>query len=134
MRSQFVFSAVTVATLAASSVFVWRAGAQPPAGESFQERAKQMSAAAEAKGLAEPFKGVTTDGSVVPGLFAVRSTGVSTEPVRVAAQAFLDALTADQRRKTTFPVDDPEWRSEVAQQGMETIHAALDAASDHPDA
>lgn len=110
MRSQFVFSAVTVAALAASSVIVWRAGAQPPPGQSFQERAKQMSSAAEAKGLAEPFKGVTTDGSVVPGLFAVKSTGVSTEPVRVAAQAFLDALTAEQRKKTTFPVDDPEWR------------------------
>jgi hypothetical protein len=110
MRSQFVFSAVTVATLAASSVLVWHAGAQPPAAETFQERAKQMSAAAEAKGLAEPFKGVTTSGSVMPGLFAVKSTGVSTEPVRVAAQAFLDALTPEQRTKTMFPVDDPEWR------------------------
>ena len=110
MRSQLVFSAVTVATLAASSMLVWHAGAQPPSGESFQERAKQMSAAAEAKGLSEPFKGVTTDGNVLPGLFAVKSTGVSTEPVRVAAQAFLDALTSEQRKKTAFPVDDPEWR------------------------
>jgi hypothetical protein len=110
MRSQLVFSAVTVAMLGASTVLVWHAGAQPPAAQTFQERAKQMSAAAEAKGLAEPFKGVTTDGSVIPGLFAVTSTGVSTEPVRVAAQTFLDALTPDQRKKTAFPVDDPEWR------------------------
>jgi hypothetical protein len=110
MRSQFVLSAVTVATLAASSVLIWHAGAQPPSGESFQERAKQMSAAAEAKGLAEPFKGVTTDGTVVPGLFGITSTGVSTEPVRVAAQTLLDALTPEQRKKTAFPVDDPEWR------------------------
>jgi hypothetical protein len=110
MRSQFVLSAVTVATLAASSVLIWHAGAQPPSGESFQERAKQMSAAAEAKGLAEPFKGVTADGTVVPGLFGITSTGVSTEPVRVAAQTLLDALTPEQRKKTAFPVDDPEWR------------------------
>ena len=45
-----------------------------------------------------------------PGLFAVRSTGVSTEPVRAAASAFLAALTAEQRQASTFPVEDPEWR------------------------
>ena len=110
MRNALVFAAVTVVTVAASTALVWRAGAQPPATQSFQERAKQMSAAAETKGLAEPFKGVTADGTVVGGLFAVKSTGVSTEPVRVAAQTFLDALTPDQRKKTAFPVDDPEWR------------------------
>jgi hypothetical protein len=69
-----------------------------------------MSREAEAKGLAEPFKGVTTDGTVRPGLFPIRSTGVSTEPVRRAAESFLASLTADQRARTTFPVDDPEWR------------------------
>ena len=31
---------------------------------------------------AQPFKGVTTDGSVMPGLFAVRASGVSTAPDR----------------------------------------------------
>ena len=75
-----------------------------------EDRFKAMSRDAEAKGLAEPFKGVTTDGKVVPGLFPVRSTGVSTEPVRKAADAFLAALTPEQRKKSTFPVDDPEWR------------------------
>ena len=40
----------------------------------------------------------------------MRSTGVSTEPVRVAAEKFLAALTEEQRRKTLFPVDDLEWR------------------------
>ena len=44
------------------------------------------------------------------GLFPIHSTGVSTEPVRKAAEAFLAALTAEQRAKTMFPVDDPEWR------------------------
>ena len=61
-------------------------------------------------GLAEPFKGVTTDGNVIPGLFPIRSTGVSTEPVRKAAGAFLASLTEEQRARTTFSVDDPEWR------------------------
>jgi len=74
------------------------------------ERFRQMSIAGETRGLAEPFRGITTDGTVVPGLFAIRSTGVTTEPVRKAADVFLAALTADQRGKTLFPVDDVEWR------------------------
>lgn len=73
-------------------------------------RAATMSRAAEEKGLAESFKGITTNGEPVRGLFPVRSSGVSTEPVRVAAEKFLAALTEAQRRKTVFPVDDVEWR------------------------
>jgi hypothetical protein len=60
--------------------------------------------------LAEPFKGVTTDGTVASGLFPVRSTGVTTAPVRAAAQTFLASLTPEQRKSTTYPVDDAEWR------------------------
>jgi hypothetical protein len=74
------------------------------------ERVQQMSKSAEDRGLAEAFKGVTTDGNVIAGLFPVRSSGVSTEPVRKAADAFLAALTQEQRAKTMFPVDDSEWR------------------------
>jgi hypothetical protein len=74
------------------------------------ERFRRMSKEAENRGLAEPFKGITTDGTVVPGLFSIRSTGVSTGPVREAAAAFLASLTEQQRAKTVFPVGDPEWR------------------------
>ena len=74
------------------------------------EAFRQRSLAAEKTGLAEPFRGVTTNGTVEPGLFALRSTKVSTEPARTAAVAFLAALTPAQRQKTTFPVDDIEWR------------------------
>jgi len=74
------------------------------------DRYKQMSADFERKGLAEPFLGITTAGKVEPGVFTIRSTGVSTEPVRKAAETFLSALTTEQRAKTMFPVDDPEWR------------------------
>jgi hypothetical protein len=75
-----------------------------------QERFRQMSTRAEEKGLAEPFRGVTANGELVYGLFPVQSTGVSTGPVVSAARDFLDALTDEQRAKTRFPVDDPEWR------------------------
>ena len=58
----------------------------------------------------DPFKGITADGTVQAGLFAVRSTGVSTRPVVQAAQHFLEGLTPEQRRSTTFAADDAEWR------------------------
>jgi hypothetical protein len=86
-----------------------RAQSQQPALTQ-AERFRQMSLEAESKGLAEPFKGVTTNGTVQPGLYSVRSTSVSTEPVRKAAVAFLAALSPEQRKKTVFPVDDVEWR------------------------
>jgi hypothetical protein len=74
------------------------------------ERFRKMSAQAEEKGLAEPFKGVTTNGQVVPGLFGIRSTGVTTEPTRKAAEAFLASLTPEQKAKTVYALEDPEWR------------------------
>ena len=80
----------------------WLAVAQTDRTARFPE----MSRAAEKTGLAEDFKGITTHGEPVRGLFPLRSTGVSTEPVRVATEKFLAALTEEQRRKTTFPVDD----------------------------
>ena len=70
----------------------------------------QRSRNFEQTGLAEPFKGITADGTVVPNLYAVRATGVSTAPVVTAANAFLGALSEPQRTKTVFAVDDPEWR------------------------
>lgn len=75
------------------------------------ESDRRRSSEAETKGLAEPFKGVTTNGTVTPNLFAVRSTGVSTAPVRRAAETFLGSLASEQRAKTMFAVDDSEWRN-----------------------
>src|SRR5262245_62654666 len=64
----------------------------------------------ETRALAEPFKGVTSNGGVMPGLYEIHSTGVSTEPVMRTANAFIAALTAEQRAKTLYAVDDDEWR------------------------
>jgi len=60
--------------------------------------------------VAEPFKGITADGSIVPGLYPVQKTGVSTRSIREAAADFLGSLTPAQRAKTLFPVDTVEWR------------------------
>ena len=91
----------TVGTLAAQNRLL------PP---DVLERFQRMSREAETKGLAEPFRGVTTDGSAIPGLYGIRSTGVSTEPVREAALAFRASLSPEQRAKSVFAVDDDEWR------------------------
>jgi len=48
-----------------------------------------MSLDLETKSLAEPFEGITANGTVDPGLFSICSTGVSTEPVRKAAENLL---------------------------------------------
>ena len=66
------------------------------AGETHEQRRArflQMSRDAEAKGLAQPYKGITAPGGTTPGLFPVRSTGVSTAPVRSATEQFLSILS-----------------------------------------
>jgi Protein of unknown function (DUF3500) len=57
-----------------------------------------------------PFKGITSDGIVMPGLCSIQKTGLSTESIREAATDFLGSLTPAQRAKTLFPVDTIEWR------------------------
>ncbi len=81
-----------------------------PANESPAERNLRRSREAETRGLAEAFRGITAAGVAEPGLFPLRSTGVSTDPVRKAAVRWLGLLTPEQRATSTFPVNDPEWR------------------------
>jgi hypothetical protein len=59
---------------------------------------------------AEPFKGITSDGNIIPGLFHIQKTGVSTQSIREAAEDFLGSLTAEQCGKTLFPIDTDQWR------------------------
>jgi len=74
------------------------------------ERFRQMSEKFEQNGLAAPFRGITTNGNVIPGLFEISPCGVSTEPVRNAAEKFISSLTGVQLARTMFPVDDLQWR------------------------
>jgi len=60
--------------------------------------------------LAEPFKGLTTDGNAIPGLYSIHKTGVSTQPLVDAAEAYLAALSSAQRERACFAVDSDEWR------------------------
>lgn len=74
------------------------------------ERFQRQSREAETAGLSSPFLGITTAGAIEANLFEIRSTGVSTEPVRRAAVAFRASLSALQQSKALFSVDDDEWR------------------------
>jgi hypothetical protein len=74
------------------------------------ERFRRMSEEYELEGLAAPFRGITTSGQVEPGLFQISPSGVSTEPVRNAAEKFIATLTSAQLARTLFPVDDAQWR------------------------
>jgi hypothetical protein len=82
---------------------------QPPAQDRVS-RFRDMSRQAEAKGLASPYKGIHSSSGPQAGLYELKSTGVSTGPARKAAEKFLAALTPGQRAKTSFAIDDDEWR------------------------
>lgn len=81
----------------------------PQTPSEIAERFRRMSEDNEKEGLG-PFKGITTNGEVVPGLFDIRPTGASTEAVRNAAERFIATLTPVQLARTMYPVDDVEWR------------------------
>ncbi|MDA7673530.1 DUF3500 domain-containing protein [Verrucomicrobiales bacterium] len=105
-------SLTTIAILGAS-MLCSVAHAQQPQGKGKGGKGKGGSsrfAEREKAALAEPFVGVTADGKVGKELFEIKSTGVSTKELVDAANKFLAALTDEQRKKSTFPVDDDEWR------------------------
>jgi hypothetical protein len=108
LRKRFIYLTCPMLLIGVVTYGVKSLSRQPQDDQA--ERFQRMSKDAENRGLAEPFKGITTDGNIVPGLFPVHSTGVSTEPVRKAAGLFLASLAGEQRAKTVFDMDDPEWR------------------------
>ena len=59
---------------------------------------------------AEPFKGLTTDGKVQPGLFSLRADGAPTLAMIEAVQSLLASLSPAQRKAMCFPVDSELWR------------------------
>ncbi|KAF2403419.1 hypothetical protein EJ06DRAFT_504510 [Trichodelitschia bisporula] len=59
----------------------------------------------------EPFKGITTDGNVILGLYPEEDDGVPIEEMVEAANALLDGLTQEQKAALTFPLAAREWRA-----------------------
>jgi hypothetical protein len=77
---------------------------------SIAEGFRRQSEAAEQAGVAEPFKGITTNGEIIPNLFKIQPSGVPTDGVRNAALSFLSSLNSQQLIRTVYPVDDVQWR------------------------
>ena len=64
----------------------------------------------EAEALNKAYEGIFTDAGKEKGLFPIVSTGVSTAPIVAAADNFLNSLSDAEHARTTFPIDDKEWR------------------------
>ncbi|HEX4194442.1 MAG TPA: DUF3500 domain-containing protein, partial [Stellaceae bacterium] len=62
------------------------------------------------KQLAEPFKGITTDGQPITGLYKLEPNGAPVKAMTDAAQALLSLLTEAQRKAACFPADSKTWR------------------------
>lgn len=61
--------------------------------------------------MAAPFRGVTTNGEPVAGLFPIQKTGISLQPVVEAGQLFLTTLTPEQRSTASFDLDSGPWQA-----------------------
>jgi len=59
----------------------------------------------------EPFKGVTSDGTVREGLFEDQDEGVDIGRVVKSAEDALDALSEEGRKKVRYDVGAKEWRA-----------------------
>lgn len=63
-----------------------------------------------AKLAAEPFKGITIDGNVRPGLFSLQAQDAPTPAMIEAVRNLLAGLSPAQRQAMCFPVDSELWR------------------------
>lgn len=57
-----------------------------------------------------PFRGITTDGNVIPDLFAPRPEGAPTLAMIEAVNALLAAMSPEQKKRSSFPVGSNHWR------------------------
>ncbi|UZP39384.1 hypothetical protein NXS19_007200 [Fusarium pseudograminearum] len=59
----------------------------------------------------EPYQGVTSDGVVKDGLFELQDEGIPIESIVEAANSLCSSLSEEQKNKTFYHIDSPEWRS-----------------------
>lgn len=58
----------------------------------------------------EPFRGITTDGSPLPGLFKVTPEGAPTLAMIEAVNALVALMSSEQKKASCFPVGSQQWR------------------------
>ncbi|PKY04457.1 hypothetical protein P168DRAFT_269406 [Aspergillus campestris IBT 28561] len=61
--------------------------------------------------LQEPFKGVTVDGNVRPGLFTLQDEGIPMQEIVDAVHAVEATLDDKQQQRLHYHIDSPEWRT-----------------------
>ncbi|KAJ9613221.1 hypothetical protein H2200_003163 [Cladophialophora chaetospira] len=61
--------------------------------------------------LKEPFKGVTNDGMVRPGLFKVQDEGVPIDDIVAKTESLLSQLKPAQFARVSYHIDSAEWRT-----------------------
>ncbi|KAG2416022.1 hypothetical protein HFD88_007214 [Aspergillus terreus] len=61
--------------------------------------------------LQEPFKGVTTDGTVRPNLYKLQDEGIPIEHIVSTTNALLALLDDSQKSALSYHIDSPEWRT-----------------------
>lgn len=71
---------------------------------------KERFAKAEADNINKPYEGIVTSKGKETGLFPIKSSGVTTAPVKEAGETFLNSLTNEQLAKTQFEIDNKEWQ------------------------
>ena len=88
-------------------------------------RARRACSANWEKMLNGPFRGITTDGEVIPDLFAPRPEDAPTLAMIEATNALLAMMSPEQRKTSCFPVGSDQWRR---WQNTELYRRALRAA------
>ena len=104
------FSAVSAAVTMGALLFTGTAVLSQSQYPSNLLEQKGSFSAGAARALGHPFRGVATSAGIVEGLFPIKSTGVSTMPIRVAAERFLATLSTADLSRSHFAINDPEWR------------------------
>ena len=75
--------------------------------------------------IASPFRGITTDGTPLEGLYPLLKTGLPLDGAVTAANAFLASLTQEQRAEATFDLDTGYWRAWHNMHNFLIRHGAL---------
>jgi hypothetical protein len=60
--------------------------------------------------MREPFKGITTNGDVLPNLYTLNDDDAPTQAMVAAARQVMVLATEEQRAQLCHPIDAPQWR------------------------
>lgn len=59
----------------------------------------------------EPYRGVSTDGKIIPDLFPIQDEGMPMEEITAAANHLLSLVDQHQKQALLYHIDSPEWRT-----------------------